>query len=210
MTREREGAKNGIAKSVEGSPLVEAVRRMEEELRRYEALTAEVARAPISSEKTLTRTARAVTEAAACHERFLECVGLVSQALGDTRARQEATLVRMAEAARVVGERADGFVALLDRYRRLGDVARTLNERASDISARRASGTPAEETYTAVGELLDGMATALAEAEAIAKDGRDRGYDQIARDADALKQQMASAKNRLSLAHRTLAERAPS
>ena len=197
-------------KSVERSPLVAAVIRMEEELRRYEALTAEVARAPISSEKTLARTARAVTEAASCHERFLACVGVVSEALGETRARQEATLARMAEAARHVGERADGFVTLLERYRHLGDVARTLNERASEISARRAAGTAADETYSAVGELLDGMATALAEAESIASDGRERGYDQIAKDADGLKQQMSSAKNRLSLAHRTLAERASS
>ena len=53
------------------SPLVDAVIRLEEELRRYEKLTAEVGRAPITSEKTLARAAKAVTEAAACHERFL-------------------------------------------------------------------------------------------------------------------------------------------
>jgi hypothetical protein len=205
MRREREAPRDGAGNAP--SPLIAAVTRMEEELRRYEALVAEVARAPISSEKTLARTARAVSEAAACHQRFLACVVEVSAALSETRARQESTLVRMAEAAQDVGMRADGFLALLERYRRLGDVARALNERASGISAGHASGTTADATYAAVGELLEGMTAALAEAETIAAAGRANGYEQISRDADALKQQMAAAKNRLTLAHRTLAER---
>ncbi len=130
------------------SPLVDAVVRLDEELRRYEKLTAEVGRTKITSEKTLARAAKAVAEAAASHERFQECVAALSQAMNGARERQEASLVSMAEAARHIGERASAFQALIARYGSLGEVAKGLNVRAAEIMTRRADGAAPEDVCT--------------------------------------------------------------
>jgi len=198
------------ATAVARSPLVEAVSHLEEELRRYEALTVEIEKSPISSEKTLTRAAKAVNEAAACRDRLMACVGSLAAAMNDVRLRQESSLVRMAEAARHVSERAQAFQGLLARYASLGEVAKALNVRAASIVELRAGGAASGDVYDSVGELVLGMDRAIAEADAVSTAAKDAAFEQIARDADALKQQMASARNRLNLAQRTLAERAPS
>jgi hypothetical protein len=192
------------------SPLVETVVRLEEELRQYEALTAEIGRSAIISEKTLARAVKAVVEAAACRERLVGCVAALSEAMNDVRQRQEASLARMAEAAREVSQRAEAFQALLARYAALGEVAEALNVRASEIAARRAGGAASSDVYDAIGELVAGMGHAVVEAEAVSVAAKEADFEQIARDADALRQQMASARNRLSLAQRTLAEQASS
>jgi chromosome segregation ATPase len=192
------------------SPLVDAVVALDEELRRYEKLTAEVGRTKITSEKTLARAARAVAEAAASHERFQECVGALSRAMNDARERQEASLVGMAEAARHIGERATAFQSLIARYASLGEVAKSLNVRAAEIMTRRSEGAAPVDVYAAVGALLEGLGEALTEAKALAAVARESDFDGIARDADALEQQLLSARNRLTLAQRAVAERAPS
>ncbi len=192
------------------SPLLEAVAHLEDELKKYETLTADIERTPISSEKTLVRAVKAVNEAAASRERLGTWVGALSQAMNDVRLRQEASLLKMAEAAQHVSERAQAFQALLTRYASLGEVAKGLNIRAASIAERRADGAESGEVYESVGELLTGMDQAIDEADAVSSAAKESAFEQIARDADALRQQMASARNRLNLAQKTLAERAPS
>jgi hypothetical protein len=195
---------------VDRSPLVDAVVRLDEELRRYEKLTAEVGRTKITSEKTLARAAKAIAEAASCHERFQECVGALSQAMNDARERQEASLVSLAEAARRIGERASAFQSLLARFTNLGEVAKSLHGRAAEILTRRADGESPVDVYAAVATLLEGLGGPLAEASAIAAVARDSDFDQIARDAESLEQQLFAARNRLMLAQRAVAEKIPS
>ncbi len=192
------------------SPLVDAATQLDEELTKYEKLTDEVGRAPIGSEKTLARAARAVEEAAACHERIMASVGALAEAMNGTRARQEAALVRMAEAARQVGERASAFQSLIARYASLGNIAKTLNASVTEVAAHRSSGAAPAEVIASITTLVERMGEAVAEAEELARGAKDSAFDELARDADSLKQQIHSARNRLVLVQRTLAERAPS
>lgn len=194
----------------ECSALVDAATQLEEELSRYEKLTDEVGRTPIGSEKTLGRAARAVTEAAACHERIMQSVGALSEAMNGTRLRQEASLVRMAEAARHVSERAIAFRALLARYASLGDVAKTMNASVAEIAAHKNDGGAPGEVITSIATLVDRMGDAVTEADELTRVAKETSFDDLARDADSLRQQIHSARNRLMLVQRTMAERAPS
>ncbi len=194
----------------ESSALVEAATQLEEELSRYEKLTDEVGRTPIGSEKTLGRAARAVTEAAACHERIMQSVGALSEAMNGTRLRQEASLVRMAEAARHVSERATAFRALLARYASLGDVAKTMNASVAEIAAHKSDGAAPGEVIASITALVDRMGDAVTEADELTRAAKETSFDDLARDADSLRQQIHSARNRLMLVQRTMAERAPS
>jgi hypothetical protein len=96
------------------------------------------------------------------------------------------------------------------RYASLGEVAKSLNVRAAEIMTRQAEGDAPADVYTAVAALLEGLRSALDEASAIAAAAREGAFDQIARDADSLEQQLFSARNRLMLAQRAVAEKIPS
>ena len=194
----------------ERAPLVDSAVSLEEELQRYEKLAAEVGRMAIGSEKTLARAARAVTEAAECQQRILERIGALSEAMGHTRTRQEAAVTRMAEAARHVGERATMFQTLLSRYAALSEVARSLSAHAGEIGARSAGGADSAEMLQLIGTLVEGMGGAVTVADALMRTARESGFEEISRDADSLKRQMAASRARLTQAQRSIAEKAPS
>jgi hypothetical protein len=194
----------------EKEPLVTAAVALMEELSRYEKLTDEVSRTAVNSEKTLVRATRAVQDASECHQRIMEHVGALSAAMTQVRSRQENDVTRMADAARKLSDRAATFQSLIGRYGALADNARSLNVRASEIVARKASGADGRELLQAIGEILARADEIVARAEELAEAARSGDFDDLARSADALKQQMQSARNRITLAQRALAERTPS
>lgn len=195
---------------LERAPLVSAAVSLEDELSRYEKLSAEVARMTIGSEKTLARAARAVTEAAECQQRIFERIGALSEAMEQTRARQEAAVIKMAEAARHVGERASLFQTLIARFGALSEVARSLSTHAGEIGTRSADGAEPAEMLQLIGTLVEGMGGAVTVADALMKTARENEFEEIARDAESLKRQMAASRHRLSQAQRSIAEKAPS
>ena len=196
--------------TIERSPLVEAAVSLEEELQRYEKLAVEVGRMTIGSEKTLARAARAVTEAAECQQRIFDRVGALSEAMGQTRTRQEAAVTKMAEGARHVGERASLFQTLIARFGALSEVARSLSTHAGEIGTRSAAGAESAEMLQLIGTLVEGMSGAVTVADALMRTARESEFEEIARDAEALKRQMASSRSRLAQAQRSIAEKAPS
>ena len=114
--------------------LLEAAKRLEEELRRYEALADEVGRSVIHSRKSLVRATRVVQDASDCHERMMEHVAVLSLAMGETRARQQACAEKLVAAGGRVQERVTVFQSLLGRYEDLGKRSRVLNEQAAAVA----------------------------------------------------------------------------
>jgi hypothetical protein len=195
---------------VDRSSLVEAATRLEEELRRYEKLTEEVARASIISQKSLIRATRMMNEAAESHERIMQQVGVLSGAMTETRGRQESCAEQLVEAGRRIERRATTFQALVGRYGALGELSRSLNDRAVEVASRKADGAREGEVLSLIGELMDRIGEAVEQADGAACAAREGEFPDLARDIDSLKQQVLSAKNRLTIFQRSLAERAPS
>ncbi len=196
--------------SEKGEPLVTEAIALVHELASYSALTDEVSRIAVNSEKSLARASRAVQEASACQERILQHVGALSAAMAETRERQQRDLERMAEAVQRVHARASTFQALITRYGALAEMARSANERASEISARKAAGESVDALRPAVDDLVGRAAEIITGAGELAEAAREGEFDDLTRAVDGLKQQMESARNRITLAQRTLAERASS
>jgi hypothetical protein len=98
--------------------------------------------------------------------------------------------------------------SLLERYGTLGSVASTLNAELLSVEQQRrvAPGEAADRTAAAaLMPLLDRMGGVAQEAEALTKDAATEDFDDISRQADSLRQQILSARNKLDLLHRKLA-----
>jgi hypothetical protein len=191
------------------SPLLEAAGRLDEELRRYEALTEEVARATVHSRKSLTRVARMLQQAGESHELLLQHVASLSEVMNATRLRQVSCGEKLVSAGGRLQERAAAFQALLVRQDALGEQAKELNASAAEIAARKKDDGFAE-TLAATGPLLERMESVVTEATTLADAAREADFADLAREVDQMKQLLHHAKNQLLVVRRALGERSPS
>jgi hypothetical protein len=106
--------------------------------------------------------------------------------------------------------RAASFDGLMNRFAALGESARGVNELTTGLSARKNEGAPESELLDGLRVLDEHMLKVVVDAEALAQDAAADGWPEISRQADSVRQQVRAAKNKLALAHRTVAARAPS
>jgi GrpB-like predicted nucleotidyltransferase (UPF0157 family) len=191
-------------------PLAEAAMAFEAELSRYEELTTETARGPISSEKALLRAKKQLGESAECQLRLAESLKAVVIALDGARVKQEACMAQVLAAAQRVQTRSEEFLTLMQRFSALGNRAREVNEPVAEVVARKSQGAPATEVLAGLRDVLARTEGIVTEAEALARDAANADWSDVSRAAEALKQQVQSARNRVLLAERTVSEQAPS
>jgi hypothetical protein len=198
MTTKREG------------PFAMAATAFEAELSRYEELTAEATKGPISSEKTLARAKRQLGESAECELRLAEYLVAVIAAMEGARRRQEACMDQALAAAQRLQARSEEFVSFTERFSTLGLRAREVNEPVAAVVARKSEGAPATELLAGLRNVATRTEGIIADAEALARDAASADWGDITRAAESLKQQVQSARNRVLLAERMVSEQAPS
>jgi hypothetical protein len=191
------------------SRLVAAAAAIDEELGEYDELAREARGVELNGEKGLTRAAGILEDATKrqpqIQEKLRALVGEIEAAQG----RQQQSLDVLVEVSRALATRAAEFEALMTRFASLGESARAINQLTGQLSARKAEGAPDSELLEGL-RLLEGHINAVVvDAEGLAKDAESSSWPDIARQADAVRQQVGAAKNKLALAHRTVSERGP-
>jgi hypothetical protein len=192
------------------SPLVVAAAALDDELRHYDALAKEASASPVNSGKALERAKRLVQESASQSETIQEKLRALVAQIEDARLRQVDSLKTLLEAARSVQARTEQYDALMRRFKALGEGAHSVNALAGDISAKRSAGASETEVLEGLGQIQVHMASVVAEAEAISALAANQDWLDVARQADAVRQQVLAAKNKLTVAQRAAAKRAPS
>ena len=96
------------------------------------------------------------------------------------------------------------------RFGALNEVVRSLNAHAAEIGARSVDGADPAEVLQLIGALVEAMGGAVTVADSLMHSAKGSDFDEIARDAESLKRQMASSRSRLAQAQRAMAEKAPS
>jgi chromosome segregation ATPase len=192
------------ARTQDDSPMATAAAAFEDELRRLAALTADLVRTPLSSDKALLRAKKALTESSESQARLATRLQEVVAAIDGARLKQEACLKQLVEAAERVQGRAREFSVLVERFAALGQRAREVNDPVRAVVARKEEGAPVSEVLAGLREVLDRTETLVAEADALAKDARESDWPDVARETDSLKQQMQAARNRLLQAERSV------
>jgi len=192
------------------SALVAAATAIDEELREYDQLAREAKRVELDSEKALARVARlledATTRQPQIQQKLRDLVGEIEAAQG----RQQASLDALVEVSRALAARAGEFETLLGRFASLGESAKGINQLTAELSAKKNDGASHGELLEGLRALESRIESVILDADGLAKDAEQNKWPDIARQADAIRQQVAAAKNKLALAYRTVSERAPS
>jgi hypothetical protein len=191
-------------------PLTAAAAALDAELVRYEELSRGLAETPLDSQKNLQRSKNAMEECAESERRLSAALATLLEAMNAAQKRQERAMQETLSAAQRVQARVSEFAAFMERFAALGLRARDLNVPVAEILEKRATGGDAGDLLGGLKDVVEKMTQISEDAEAAAKDAQAAGWVDVARDADALKQQVQSAKNKVVLAQGRVAARAPS
>lgn len=190
------------------TPLSDAAGQIEAELSRFEQLLHELSR-PVSTDKALQRARVALEECSSCEERLAANLTAFAQAIQGIQTRQQSCMELLNERVGQVQARHADRSALVDRLALLG-------VRTSEISKPIAAlGEAAWQTVTpellaSVSEVSTRLEGAIGEAAQICVSARESDWSDLARDADALKQQLQAVRNQVVLGQRKLSSQAPS
>jgi hypothetical protein len=189
------------------TPLSEAASGFENELRRFEEIVEQLRKLDISSEKNLQRGRKALEDCAASEQVLAAELTAFVKAMQAAQARQQTAMEQVGEAAKRLHARYNERQTLLERVARLGECARAINEPAA--SASEVNGDP-QAMLAVLAEVTNRTDEAIAEAAVVVRAAEEGNWQDIARDTDSLKQQLEAARNRILLAQRGIASRAPS
>jgi chromosome segregation ATPase len=196
-------------KNEEGS-LAKTAAALEQELARYEEHVAVARRLEVTSEKGLKKAKTALEACAASEQRLRELLQTFAAAMQDMQTRQQFCVRETVDAAKMVEARIHDRAALLERFGALGVRAKEVDEPVQAVMQRKAEGAKDEELLGALGEVIARTDGVLTDAEGLAKDAGAAGWEDIAREASSLKQQLESARNKVLRAQRDMASRSPS
>jgi hypothetical protein len=183
--------------------LVEAAEALHEELERFASASREAQRLPLESRKNLERTAASLGELAGVDRRIEPALQRLLAALGEVGARQQAEAERLQARAEELQRRREAYGRLLDRQGALGLAAQELNRGLQALP--RARGEDGRESVdpAALERLRDELSALVQGAQELVEAARAEVFEDLARESDALRQALLSARNRLGL----LAER---
>ena len=158
----------------------------------------------------MARATRALADSALYHERIEAKLKALVAAIDGVRARQQTSVEALVSVAHTVELRAKSRDGLLRRFAELGGSAGQVNQLALELTTRSSEGASHEELFALLTSLEARMGGVVDEAQAIAEAASTEGWPEIARQADGIRQQTLSAKNKLALAYRSVASGAPS
>jgi cytochrome c556 len=189
------------------SELTTAAEALDAQMRRFEALADQLRKAPLDSEKSLERASKLLREVAEQDRVLNEAVSALVAAVSAARERQHTQAEAVNARAQELEQRAETFKALLERYGALGRSAAELNQWMQDFAARRAEATTAEqnaELLTRLDALQERMGQVADEAHAVTQLADAQDFTDIGRQAESLRQQILSARNKLGLLRKGL------
>jgi hypothetical protein len=182
---------------IDETSLAGAATEFETELARYEKITSELRRTPVTSEKTLQRTRRLLGECAECEQQLSVLLQQLLQAMNRARDRQQTCMQHSLDAASSLQSRANEFQELLERVAKLGQLARDVNEPVSIVNTSKEEGASTERMLAALNEVGARIDGTLREADSISAAATDGDWPEIAREVKNLKQQMQAARGRV-------------
>ncbi len=199
-----------MGKPKEESDLLTAAAALEDEIRAFADLASQTKRESLDTDRSMARATRALSDSALYHERIEEKLKALVAAIEGVRLRQQSSVEALVAISRTVELRAKSRDAVLQRFAELGSSAAQVNQLALELGTRRGDGASSQELSALLTELDARMGGVVSDAQAIAEAAAADGWPEIARQADAIRQQTLAAKNKLVLAHRSIAGSAPS
>jgi len=168
------------------SALAEAALALDRELRRYQELSEAALRVKLGTEKNVERATEALSRAAESQDRINGHVQALVAAVSAARQTQESDAAALMERAREIAARRGQFAELLQKMAGLGTMAREVQELLKKGSV----------DLDEVGRRMDAVAEGAGEIE---REAAVRQMEDLQRQAEVLRQQVLSAKNKVAL-----------
>ncbi len=187
--------------------LAEAAIALEQEIDRFEELAATARRLPLDARKSLERAAKTTTEAAGSQERVNAALGALVTAINAARDRHEANAAALQARGEEIRARAEEVSALYERWSALGDEGKLVNQLVLEIAASQRDATTPAQMRTLVTDLesVEERMTNLVEiARALHQAAVAATITDLAEQTEALRQQVAAARNKLGLLRKGL------
>ena len=159
---------------------------LDRELQRFEDLSAEAARIKLTSEKNLERATQALSRAAESQDRIQGLVQKLVAAVGGSRERQESEASALLARAQEIAARRGQLAALLQRMGGLGQMAKEVQELLKSGPGN-------------LDEVQQRMQKVADDAAEIGQAAQSHEMEDLARQAETVRQQVLSAKNKVSL-----------
>jgi hypothetical protein len=182
------------------TPLLEAAAALEEELRRRSEVAKEAQRLPLDTRENLERTAASLAELARADERLAPLVHGLLGAVGKLVEVQQAEARALETRTAELTARRETFERLMADYGALGKDAQALNAMVQEVAVVIASGAGgAAPEPAAIARIGSAMARLVDGSERVAAAARAERFEELARDADALKSQLLFAREKLAV-----------
>lgn len=191
------------------SELALAAEALNEELRKFESLTHALRRDPLNSQKSLERTAGMLREVADSDDRLAKLVQVLVAAITTAREKQQQQAKQVHERALELQQRTEVLKELLLQYEVVGTEAIQLNAVVQELAAKRHEAKTPEanrEVIASIEDLEERMGKAAESARALAEDAGAKEFVDVSRQAEALRQQLLAAKNKMGLLKKGLQE----
>jgi len=175
-----------MTKAAPPNELSAAALALDRELRRFEDLAAQAAQLKLNSEKNLERATEALSRAAESQDRIGAHVQELVEAITAAREKQERDASALMSRAQEIAARRAQFVQLLQRMAGLGQMAREIQELLQSD----------QRDVAEVQARMDKVAEGAGE---IGRAAQEQEMEELARQAETLRQQVLAARNKLGL-----------
>ena len=173
----------------EPSALVRAASALEAELLELESISRAARKVPLTSEKSIARATKELTEALTLPDRLAAGLQALASAMASMQARQQAALEPLAAFASEIQQRHQRLLEHMQAYAALGTAA-------AEVTARIQAG---DGERGAVLSDVDAQLGRIAEnARALFDVTQAEDFPELAREADALKQRASALRRRLA------------
>ncbi|TMB21125.1 MAG: hypothetical protein E6J59_06445 [Deltaproteobacteria bacterium] len=183
--------------------LATAAEGLDAELCRYEALAAGIQRERLDSEKNLRRAARALSELEDSKARLGEHIRALVGAIATARDRQELQSRAVQARAEQIRQRTESLGQLLERWAALGEAAGEVNRLVERVAATAQNAGAGERIDVLTLREIDDRLGRLAEDSAeLARAAQADEFVEIGTQAESLRLQLLSARNKFRLLER--------
>jgi len=184
------------------SEFLQAALAFDSELGSFERAMEGAQRGALNSGKSLERAAQSLKQVTDVEDRLRAASQALSGAIRRAHEQQVAQMQKLGERAQLIAARTVQFQELTEAYRTLGATAAALNGVLGEIARKKKELGDKLSGAAFVAELteMQGQLSALAEkAKELLEAARAADFDDIARQVDSVRQQLLSARNKLSL-----------
>jgi chromosome segregation ATPase len=197
-----------VKKSEPPTPLLGAAEAFDTELGRFGRLADSARKGKLDSQRSLQRAAEALKEVADSEELLQQHAQVLMSALAAARDLQQTQAEAVRARATEIQTRTEVYADLMRRFQALGEDAVDLNARGQQLAGKtRSAAEMAADPDLASGldDLQQRMSDVSERAQALATAAHEADFEDVSRQADSLRQQLLSARNKIALLRSNLA-----